>query len=61
MVIKHLLRLAGVVGLVAMAACSTGPLGVCVPDAENPNQENCPAPGDVTVGEVGNPPVTMDQ
>lgn len=44
MVIKQMLRLAGFAGLVAMAACSTGPLGVCVPDAENPNQMNCPAP-----------------
>ena len=27
-----------------LAACSTGPLGVCFPDPENPNNEVCPAP-----------------
>lgn len=31
-------------GLVALAACSTGPLGVCFPDPQNPNTEVCPAP-----------------
>lgn len=44
MVKTRLFQLAGLLGLVAMAACSTGPLDVCVPDAENPNQVNCPAP-----------------
>lgn len=46
MVTKQVLRIAGLAGLVALAACSTGPLGVCVPDAENPSQVNCPVPAD---------------
>lgn len=44
MVTKQVLRIAGLAGLVALAACSTGPLGVCYPDRENPNSEVCPAP-----------------
>jgi len=39
-----LARLIIVAGLVGLAACSTGPLDVCTPDPENPNQVNCPPP-----------------
>lgn len=46
MVKTRLFQVAALLGVVAMAACSTGPLQVdeCTPDAENPTILHCAQP-----------------